>query len=118
MRTITIIASMVALLLAGLDTAHAHALLDRAEPRVGSVVRAAPSTVALTFTQTLEGSFSTLEVTDAAGQRVDEGPLAIEGNVMRVPLKPLPPGVYRVTWHVLSVDTHRTEGSFTFEVRP
>jgi copper resistance protein C len=31
---------------------------------------------------------------------------------------PLPPGVYRVNWHVLSVDSHKTQGSFTFEVRP
>nr|WP_280113455.1 copper resistance protein CopC [Methylobacterium nodulans] len=30
----------------------------------------------------------------------------------------LPPGIYRVTWHVVSVDTHRTQGSFTFEIRP
>jgi copper resistance protein C len=35
---------------------------------------------------------------------------------MRVGLKPLSPGTYRVRWHVLSVDTHRTEGSFTFHV--
>ncbi|WP_244424785.1 copper resistance protein CopC [Methylobacterium nodulans] len=23
-----------------------------------------------------------------------------------------------MTWHVVSVDTHRTQGSFTFEIRP
>jgi methionine-rich copper-binding protein CopC len=117
MRTLTIMAGAALLLLAAIS-AYAHALLDRAEPRVGSVVRQAPHEVALTFTQNLEGSFSTLEVTDAAGQRVDEGTPAIQGNVMRVPVKTLPPGVYRVKWHVLSVDTHQTEGSFTFEVRP
>jgi methionine-rich copper-binding protein CopC len=117
MRTLTIVASAALLLLASV-VAHAHALLDRAEPRVGSVVHQAPHEVALTFTQTLEGSFSTVEVTDAAGQRVDEGAPVTEGNVMRVPLKPLASGVFRVTWHVLSVDTHKTEGSFTFEIRP
>jgi methionine-rich copper-binding protein CopC len=117
MRALTILASMALLLLAG-ATAQAHALLDHAEPRVGSVVRQAPREVALTFTQNLEGSFSTLEVTDAADQRVDEGTPAVQGNVMRVPVKALPPGVYRVKWHVLSVDAHATEGGFTFEVRP
>ena len=35
---------------------------------------------------------------------------------MRVSLKSLSPGTYRVRWHVLSVDTHKTEGSFTFTV--
>jgi copper resistance protein C len=35
---------------------------------------------------------------------------------MRVGLKSLSPGTYRVRWHALSVDTHKTEGSFTFRV--
>jgi len=35
---------------------------------------------------------------------------------MRVALKPLPPGVYKVSWRVLSVDTHTTEGDFSFRV--
>lgn len=30
----------------------------------------------------------------------------------------LGPGRYRVTWHVVSVDTHPTEGVFDFEVKP
>jgi methionine-rich copper-binding protein CopC len=30
----------------------------------------------------------------------------------------LPPGKYKVRWRILSVDTHRTEGSFSFEVKP
>jgi hypothetical protein len=35
-----------------------------------------------------------------------------------LPLPPLAPGRYRVRWHVVSVDTHRTEGEFGFEVTP
>ena len=112
------VATLSALLLFVAADAYAHAQLERAEPRVGSVVQQPPREVALTFTQSLEGSFSTLEITDAAGQRVEDGTPDIQGNVMRVPVKTLPPGVYRVKWHVLSVDTHQTEGNFTFEVRP
>jgi hypothetical protein len=37
---------------------------------------------------------------------------------MRVSLKPVGPGTYRVSWHVVSVDTHPTEGNFTFRVAP
>ena len=40
----------------------------------------------------------------------------ISGNIMRAGLRSLSSGTYRVRWHVLSVDTHRTEGSFTFSV--
>jgi methionine-rich copper-binding protein CopC len=28
----------------------------------------------------------------------------------------LPRGTYRVRWHILSVDTHMSEGNFTFQV--
>lgn len=96
--------------------AMAHAFLDRAEPRVGSTVDTAPRDLTLSFTQTLEPAFSAAEVTDAHGMRVDLGRPSFNGTVMRVGLKPLSPGTYRVRWHVLSVDTHRTEGSFTFHV--
>ena len=47
---------------------------------------------------------------------VDVGKPRIAANVMRVGLKSLPPGTYRVLWHALSVDTHTTEGSFSFHV--
>ena len=33
-------------------------------------------------------------------------------------LPPLTPGRYRVHWHVVSVDTHRTEGEYSFTVEP
>ena len=96
--------------------AHAHAFLDHANPLVGSTVASAPRELALTFTQNLEAAFSSVQVTDANGGRVDSGKPQISGNTVRVGLKSLPQGTYRVRWHVLSVDTHKTEGSFTFRV--
>jgi len=39
-------------------------------------------------------------------------------NVMQVPLKAIGAGAYRLNWRVLSVDTHRTRGSFSFKVAP
>jgi copper resistance protein C len=99
--------------------ANAHAFLDHAEPRVGGSVPSAPREVSLWFTQNLEGSFSNAQVTNAAGARVDQGRARIDASdrtVMHVGLKPLPPGTYKVRWRVLSVDTHTTEGSFTFRV--
>jgi methionine-rich copper-binding protein CopC len=115
MRTLVIV---VSLLLAPLATsaARAHAFLDHASPLVGTTVRTAPHEVALSYTQELEPTFSTVEVTDASGARVDQGKPQISGSTMRVGLKSIGPGSYRVRWHVLSVDTHTTEGGFTFHV--
>jgi hypothetical protein len=98
--------------------ANAHAFLDHAEPRVGSTVSAAPKEVVLFFSQNLEPAFSTIEVSDASGARVDQGKAKVSATTMRVGVKQLPPGTYRVRWQVLSTDTHTTEGSFTFQVGP
>jgi len=96
--------------------ATAHALLDRAEPRVGNTVATAPREVTLWFTQKLEAAFSTVTVTNAAGQRVDAGKARVSGNQMSVSLHSGGAGTYHVTWRVLSVDAHKTEGGFTFRV--
>jgi methionine-rich copper-binding protein CopC len=96
--------------------AYAHAFLDHASPLVGSTVPSAPREVSLTFTQNLEAAFSSVQVTDANGARVDQGKPQVSGNTMRVGLKSISQGSYRVRWQALSVDTHKTEGSFTFSV--
>jgi copper resistance protein C len=96
--------------------AMAHALLDRAEPRVGNTVATAPQEVKLWFTQKLEAAFSTVTVTNAAGQRVDTGKARVSGNQISVSLRSGGAGTYHVSWRILSVDAHKTEGSFTFQV--
>ena len=100
----------------GLSTAaKAHAMLDHASPAVGSTVATSPGQVTLYFTQQLEPKFSGAEVRNASGARVDHGK-SISGDVMRLSVGMLAPGAYSVTWHVLSVDTHTTQGSFSFRV--
>ena len=96
-----------------------HAFLDHASPAVGSSLAAAPSAVTLWFTQDLEPAFSSVTVTDQTGRRVDLGNVQVppgQPALLQVGLRPLPPGTYTVVWHVVSVDTHPTEGSFTFQV--
>ena len=111
--------SFLPLFLLATATAHAHALLDHASPLVGSTVRTAPRALLLWFTQNLEPAFSTIEVRDARGARVDQGNAQVDRSdktLLRVGLKALPPGTYEVHWRVLSVDTHTTEGRFNFRV--
>jgi methionine-rich copper-binding protein CopC len=112
-RASTLIATLS--LLASAGTALAHAQLESASPAVGSTVRKAPSQVSLSFTQKLEKSFSSIEVSGPGG-RVDQGGAAVSGARMSVGLKALLPGTYHVHWRALSVDTHKTEGSFAFTV--
>ena len=98
--------------------AGAHALLERANPGAGTTLARAPAVVMLEYSEALGPAFSGIAVTDAGGRDVTAGPSLATGNRMQVPLKPLKQGSYRVTWHALSVDAHRTNGTYTFRVAP
>ena len=113
------IVSILLALMALPEAAQAHAMLDHASPLVGSTVATAPRAVALTFTQKLEPAFSTVRVENSTGARVDQGKAQVDPGshtVLSIGPKPLPPGTYKVFWKVLSVDTHATEGNFSFTV--
>jgi copper resistance protein C len=116
MKRILLIGVAPLLLMFATGSARAHAFLDRAEPRVGNKVAAPPRQVTVWFTQKLEPSFCSMTVTNAAGERVDSGKARVSGNQMSISLRPGGSGTYHVNWHVLSVDTHTTDGNFTFEV--
>ncbi|MGA8557885.1 MAG: copper resistance CopC family protein [Pseudolabrys sp.] len=99
--------------------ARAHAMLDHASPRVGSSLPSGPREVTLWFTQKLEPAFSTIEVRSESGAVMSNGKAQLDRGdptQLHVALKPLSPGTYKVIWRVLSVDTHRTQGDFTFRV--
>jgi methionine-rich copper-binding protein CopC len=101
--------------------ARAHAFLERAVPAVGSVVHLPPAEVRLWFTQKLEPAFSSVRVLDRSGSPVNRGEARVDDSdprLLRVSLPALAPGTYRVTWRVLSVDAHVTEGDFTFDIAP
>jgi methionine-rich copper-binding protein CopC len=116
MRHSSIAGIIPLLLLLATGEAAAHAMLDHAEPRVGNKVATAPHEVTLWFTQKLEPAFSTITVTNSAGERVDTGKTRVGGSQMSVSLRPGGAGTYHVTWRVLSADAHTTDGSFTFQV--
>jgi methionine-rich copper-binding protein CopC len=99
----------------------AHAMLHAASPAAGSTVKTPPAEVALTFSEELEPRFSTVQVLDAAGKQVDKADLHVVGGDathVAIGLNPIGAGTYKVIWHAVSVDTHRTQGSFTFTVAP
>jgi len=112
----------IAALLVVATGAFAHAFVDRAVPAVGSTVREPPREIAIWFTQELEPALSTIKLQDSKGNAI----AAANNNavdpsnrtILRLPVPPLSPGKYRVVWRVLSIDSHVTEGDFTFDVAP
>jgi len=119
MRIIMLV--LLSTLLLGTPQANAHASLVRARPAANSAAHASPAQVTLWFTERLESAYSTIEVRDQAGNRVDQGDGQVDKRdptVLRVSLKPLLPGTYAVRWRVISVDGHPEKGDFAFRVGP
>jgi len=97
----------------------AHAFPDHSDPRVGHSVQGSPSQVRIWFDGAIEPVFSTIEVEDATGKRVDRGDAHVDPEdttLLEVSVAALPAGPYEVEWSVVARDGHRTEGKFPFRV--
>ncbi|GAB7260593.1 copper homeostasis periplasmic binding protein CopC [Dickeya ananatis] len=111
---------MGSLLISQAALAHAHLKSQTPAADTVSAAQTAPSSLTLLFSEDIEPAFSGVELT-LAGQAVSIGKVTVENdhhNVMVVPIeKPLTRGSYQVSWHVLSVDGHKTQGSYRFDVK-
>jgi methionine-rich copper-binding protein CopC len=100
----------------------AHAQLEKAAPPVGGAVSASPKEIRLKFSEGVEPRFSSVALSTAAGVAVALGKANVDpadNTVFIAPIpEPLKPGAYTVTWRAVSVDTHKTQGSFNFTVAP
>ncbi len=119
-RSIVKIAAALAFVFAA-PAAFAHAQLEKATPAVGGAVTS-PAEIRLKFSEGVEPRFSGVTLTAEGGAAVPLGKPSVDpadNSVLIVKVgKTLPPGVYSVTWHAVSVDTHHTQGDFQFTVTP
>jgi methionine-rich copper-binding protein CopC len=100
-------------------SADAHPTLKSANPPAEGNA-AAPTEIRLTFNEGLIVKFSSVELNDQAGKKIVTGKLATDpkdDKQLIVPLEaPLQAGTYTVKWNVVSVDTHRVSGAYSFKV--
>ena len=99
--------------------ADAHAFLVKSSPAVGSTVRTGITELNLEFSEPVELAFSGLELANASGAPLPLVSFGFGDSTHRTlvgKVSMLMPGSYVVKWHVVSTDTHPTEGSFTFRV--
>lgn len=88
---------------------------------MGSAQKTPPAGVRIWFDSGLEPAFSTLHVMNSDNQPVDKGDGHVDAQdntILEVSLPSLPAGKYHVYWVAVSVDTHRTEGDFSFTIEP
>lgn len=114
------LALMTVCFVATATQADAHAFLVKALPAVGSTVERGATELKLDFSEAVELVLSGVDITNRSGAAIPLSHLGFGDTSHRELVAGLPmlmPGSYRVKWHVVSADTHRTEGSFTFTVK-
>lgn len=121
-HTLLLSLAVVVFALLHANIASAHAELQSSTPADGASLTTAPSQVVLVFTEELKAEGNAIQVTNAAGTRVDQNDTAVDKRdpdrkTLIVSLKPnLPGGVYSVAWKNNGADGHSEEGSFSFSV--
>jgi len=111
-------AAVVAIAMSIAIAASAHSFPESETPSAGQAVAPPPSEVTINFDAPIEKLFAKLEVTGADGKNEGAGAPQIsdDGRRMSVKVASLKPGDYTVKWAVVGIDTHHTEGSYTFSI--
>ncbi len=109
----------------------AHTALLQTVPAAGTVVAQPPRAIRFWFTEPIERALSRIDVFRVVidpttgdvkpGQRIDQGwlpgPRAAREVGVQLP-EALTAGRYLVQWVVVTIDTHRLQGTFTFTYDP
>ncbi|VVQ21501.1 copper homeostasis periplasmic binding protein CopC [Pseudomonas fluorescens] len=108
-------------LLASLSTVtsvFAHAHLKSETPAANSTV-SAPQELRLVFSEGVEAKFTKVTITGdgttVAVKSIETAP-GDQKTLIVTPEKPLATGKYKVEWHAVSVDTHKSDGDYSFTV--
>jgi methionine-rich copper-binding protein CopC len=98
--------------------ASAHSFPESETPSAGQRVASAPSEITIDFDAPIEKLFAKLEVVGADGKNDATGAAQVsdDGRRLSVKVSGLKPGDYTVKWAVVCIDTHHTEGSYTFSI--
>ncbi len=99
----------------------AHAKLTTESPLANAVLLVSPNELVLTFSEAIEVGFSQFTLMDSKKKPIAIAKPSIDANnpnQVHIQLtKLLVAGVYEVQWSVLSVDGHKTAGSYNFTVK-
>ncbi|MCG7204087.1 copper resistance protein CopC [Streptomyces arenae] len=111
---------LAALFLGSAAPASAHAALRGSDPADGAVLKSAPTSVTLTFTESVGLLDDSFRVYDPTNHRVttgdaEHGPAGSDTARITFP-KRLGTGTYTVAWRIVSADSHPVSGALTFSV--
>ena len=110
--------ALLASVLGIVATASAHSFPQQEVPPAGATLTDPPTEVTIKYDAPIEQLFASLEVLNSAGQNQAVGApqVSSDGWELSIPVNKLPPGEYTVQWRVVCIDTHHTQGSYSFTV--
>lgn len=121
-RGITTAVLACALASIGAGLAHSHARLTNSMPAADATTWASPSEIRLQFDEPIEARFSKMTVETKGGRPIAADPVSTDPADKKILVLKLmevvKPGSYKVSWRVISLDTHKISGTFTFHVKP
>ena len=98
--------------------ASAHSFPEQEIPPAGATLTESPTQVTIKYDAPIEKLFASLKVLNSAGQNeaIGEPQVSGDGWTLSVPVNKLQPGEYTVQWRVVCMDTHHTQGSYSFTI--
>ena len=111
MKILSPLWGLVLMTFAGTASAHAH--LEKSSPADGSVLTTSPPSIVLSFSEAARLTALSIQRGDEAKQNLKPLPTNAARQIS-VPLPPLKPGTYSLTWRVLSDDGHMMSGTLRF----
>ncbi len=110
-----LLAVVAVLLLAAPGSAHAE--LVSTSPSNGQRLDSAPTSVTLTFSESIDLLDDGIRLLDASGATVPTPTPSVDGHTVSWPMPArLGNGAYVVTWRVISADGHPIDGAFSFGI--
>jgi copper resistance protein C len=115
--------SALIVLFVGLSSqqALAHAHLKIESPAADTTIGSVPEVLTLGFSEGIELNFSSVKVIGPDNNAVKTGELKLDpvnNTQLILPIDhALMAGKYHVLWHVVSVDGHKTKGTYSFTVK-
>ena len=111
MKIHSLVSGLVLVMFAVSASAHAH--LQKSIPADNSAIATPPSNLVLNFTEAARLTVLSIQKDEEPKQMLKPLPTTAAQQIS-VPLPPLAPGAYSVTWRAVSDDGHIVAGSLHF----
>ena len=108
--------ALLALVVLVVTPAFAHSNLRSVDPSDGSTITSSPPALTLAFTDDVLADFTKVDLLGPDGNLVALAPPVTTRDTVLQVLPPLANGLYRITFRVVSADSHPISGTTTFTV--